>query len=86
MHTLDLLEQALEAAQRLGYQVRYETLAGAVSGACQINGRRLLLLDPSDGPLEQLQTTVTALEGEPALEQLSLPTELTRLLRLRRAA
>lgn len=86
MHTVELLEQALEAARRLGYQVRYESLRGAGSGACQIKGQRLLFLDPADSPLEQLQTTVAALEAEPDSADLSVPAELARLMNLRRAA
>lgn len=86
MHTLDLLEQALEAARRLGYKVRYEALGDAGGGACQIKGQRMLFLDPADGPLEQLQTTVTALEDETALAQLAVGPELARLLQIRRAA
>lgn len=86
MHTIDLLEQALHAARRLGYKIRYESLGDAGSGACQIKGQRLLFLDPADGPLEQLQTAVAALEGDAKTAELPVPAELARLLNLRRAA
>ena len=45
MHTVEALEQALDLAQRLGYEVRQEWLGGNGGGGCELNGQKVLFLD-----------------------------------------
>ena len=86
MHTIELLEECLAAAQRLGYQVRHEWLGGIGGGGCEFAGRRWLFVDLGLSAAEQLEQAATALRGDARLpaERLSLP--LARLLAPRRAA
>ena len=45
MHTVEMLEQALDLAARLGYTIRQEWLAGSGGGGCELKGRKLFFLD-----------------------------------------
>lgn len=69
MHTIELLEQALDAATRAGWVVRHEWLNGAAAGACEIKGRRYLFVDLALSPREQLDQVLDALAPahEPSL-------------------
>lgn len=86
MHTVDLLEQALDLATRLGYSIRQECLAGNGGGGCELKGRKLFFLDLGLGPLEQLDQVLETLRREPAASQCSMPRELRELLALRESA
>jgi hypothetical protein len=66
MHTVHLLDEALRAAERLGYQVRHEWLGGAGGGSCEIKGRRLLFVDLALSPADQLERVIDTLRGEEA--------------------
>ena len=44
MHTVELLEYALDLADRLGYTVRQEWLGGLAGGGCELRGRKILFL------------------------------------------
>ena len=46
MHSVELLEQALEIAKKLGYQVREECVGGNGGGSCVVRGQKSLFLDP----------------------------------------
>jgi hypothetical protein len=48
MHTVELLQEAVEAARRLGYEVRQDWLGGNGGGHCLVRGRKWLLLDLFD--------------------------------------
>lgn len=85
MHTVELLEEAIRAAEALGYQVRQEWLEGA-GGDCVIKGRKWLFLDLAQGVPERLQLVLTALSREDAGQRLELGEPLRRLLVRRRAA
>ena len=52
MHTVELLEEAIEVARRLGYHVRVEPLDGH-AGYCVVAGKKLLLVDLAAGPAER---------------------------------
>ncbi|HRE99660.1 MAG TPA: hypothetical protein PLI18_04020 [Pirellulaceae bacterium] len=65
MHTLDLMEQAVEAARAMGYGVRREWLGGASGGRCEFGGRRWIFLDLSLNQLEQLDQLRDALATAP---------------------
>ena len=86
MHTVEMLEQALDLATRLGYTVRQEWLAGSGGGACELKGRKLFFLDLDLAPGEQLELALEALRREPDAVKLPMPPQLRQLLRVRRIA
>ena len=65
MHTVEMLEQALDLAKRLGYTIRQEGLAGRGGGGCELKGRKLFFLDLDLGPAEQLEEALETLRREP---------------------
>lgn len=86
MHTVEMLEQALDLATRLGYSIRQEGLAGSGGGGCELKGRRLFFLDLDLGPGEQLEQALETLRREPRAAELPMPQELRELLRPRKIA
>jgi hypothetical protein len=86
MHTVDMLEEALDLAARLGYTIRQEWLAGSGGGDCELKGRKLFFLDLDLGPAEQLEQVLEALRREPGAARLSMPQELRELLQVRKIA
>lgn len=86
MHTVDLLEEALRAAEALGYQVRREWLGGVGGGGCEIKGRQHVFIDLSLSLPDQLQQALGALHVEPRLGQVDLSPALRRQINGRRAA
>ena len=64
MHTVDMLEEALRAAEQLGYRVRHEWLGGSGGGACEIRGVKCLFLDLGQSAAEQLAQVVEVLREE----------------------
>ncbi len=86
MHTVDLLEQALDVATRLGYAVRQEWFAGCGGGACELKGRKILFVDLDLGPEDRLDQVLDALRAEPNALQLPMPPELRELLKVRKIA
>ena len=85
MHTVEMLEQALDLAVRLGYTIRQDCLAGR-GGGCELNGRKLFFLDLDLGPDEQLEQILDTLRREPAAATLPMPRELRELLKVRKIA
>lgn len=85
MHTVELLQQAIALAERLGYTVRQEWLTDAAGGACELKGRKYLFLDLSASPLDQLDQVLQSLRREPINPSLPLPAPLAELL-LRKSA
>ncbi len=75
MQTVELLYEARQVAERLGYQIREENLGGVGGGACEFGGRKWLFIDLAQGPPEQLEALVATLREDPAtaslLEQVS---------------
>lgn len=86
MHTVDLLEQALALATRLGYQVRQEWLSESGGGACEYGGRKWLFVDLSLSSTEQLSLVVDALRHDPRLDASNVPRSLAQLLASEKAA
>ncbi|EAQ81224.1 hypothetical protein [Blastopirellula marina] len=87
MHTLDLLEQAVTAAEQLGYQVRREWLDGSGGGSCEVAGKKWIFLDLSLDSHEQLMQVLDAIAQDEALATIPLPASLQSLTsRTRRAA
>ena len=83
MHTVELLEQALAAAQRLGYGIRHEWLGGTGGGFCEFGGRKWIFVDLALSTVEQLDQVAAALRQDPALPSLELSRPLHSLLDLR---
>ena len=48
MHTVELLEYALETARAIGFQIREVWLGGTGGGACVLKGQKWIFLDVSD--------------------------------------
>jgi len=86
MHTVELLEEAVNLAQRLGYKVRQEWMGGAGGGGCEIKGRKWIFLDLALGPMEQLDIVLDSLRRDPAATSLPMPHPLRELLQLRKTA
>lgn len=86
MHTVEMLEQALDLAGRAGYTIREEWLAGAGGGGCELKGRKLFFLDLDLDPREQLDQVVETLRHEPDAMRLPMPQELRDLLKMRKSA
>ncbi|MBM3998380.1 MAG: hypothetical protein FJ297_02360 [Planctomycetes bacterium] len=85
MHGVELLEQALDVAKRLGLDVRREWL-GTGGGVCEFRGRRRLFVDLSEPVLDQLAQVRDALRNEPELARVPMSVELRHLIGCRRAA
>jgi len=86
MHTVELLEGALDLAGRLGYKIRQEWLGGSGGGGCELAGRKILFLDLALNPTEQLDQVLDALRHEPQACALPMPHQLRELLKVRRTA
>lgn len=76
MHTIEMLDQALAVATRLGYSVRHEWFAGNGGGGCELRGRKLLFLDLDLSPADQLDQVLETLRHEPDAANLPMPDEL----------
>jgi len=81
MHTVEMLEKAVDLAARLGYTVRQDCFAGSGGGRCELKGRKYLFLDLDLGAEERLEQAADALRHEPAAPALPMPQELRELLR-----
>jgi hypothetical protein len=86
MHTVELLNEALEAARRLGYDVRQDWLGGDGGGHCLVRGRRMLLPDLAQSPNEQLDVVADALRNEDCEASLKISRKLAERLAERSAA
>ena len=86
MHTVDLLQEALETARHCGYEVRQDWLGGDGGGHCLVRGRKWLLLDLAQSPQEQLDVVAVALRGERGVARVDMSPELAERLDVRRAA
>ena len=86
MHTVELLEEAIRLAERVGYRVRQDWLGGSGGGGCEIKGRRWLFLDLAVGPLEQFEQVVDTLRREPEASSLPMSHQLREFLQVRKSA
>ncbi|MEE8451574.1 MAG: hypothetical protein V3R99_06650 [Thermoguttaceae bacterium] len=86
MHTVAILEQALDLATRLGYGIRQEWLGGSGGGGCELNGQKIFFLDLALDPGEQLDQILAVLRHDPEAGRLPMPHELRNLLRVRKSA
>ena len=86
MHTVELLEEALEVARQIGYQVRHEWLGAHGGGACEFAGRKWMFVDLALNAIEQLDQVTDSLRRDPAVYGVATSAELGELLGVRRAA
>ena len=86
MHTVELLEEACQIAQALGYRTREEYLGGTGGGACEFAGQKWLFVDVALNALEQLEQVAEALRQDPGIHVLRLSPPMQQLLGERRAA
>jgi len=86
MHTVELLEQMLATADRLGYGVRHEWLGGSGGGVCEYGGRKWLFVDLALNAVEQLDQVTEALRNDPGVHVIELAAPLQEALEIRRAA
>jgi len=86
MHTVELLQQALDLGERLGYKLRHEWLDGCGGGGCELKGRKVLFLDLALGPDDQLDQVLETLRREPDAADLPMPHQLRELLSVRKSA
>ena len=82
MHTVELLDQALETARQLGFGVRQEWLGGVGGGRCQFGGHQWIFVDLAQNVVEQLDQVIAALKAEPAIGTCKLAPGLRKLLDL----
>ena len=68
MHTVELLEDALGTAERLGYRTRQEWLGGTGGGACEFAGQRWIFVDLALTAIEQLEQVTNALQNVKAID------------------
>jgi hypothetical protein len=85
MHTVELLERALRAAETLGYTVRQDWLDGA-EAACEIKGQKWLFLDLASSPLDKLHVVAEMLSREWAERRDGIDPTLRQFIDMRRAA
>jgi hypothetical protein len=84
MHTVQALEEALQAAERLGYQVRREWLDGGGGGACEFGGKQWMFVDLSQSAAEQLEQVLSVLRSHATTNRLHLSPLVGRLCRTRK--
>ena len=86
MHTVELLDHLLAAAQQLGYQIRREWLDGQGGGCCEFAGQRWIFLDLALSVPEQLEQLTDALRNQPGVAKLDLPNPVRAQLARQSAA
>jgi hypothetical protein len=86
MHTVELLNEAVDTARRLGYEVRQDWLGGNGGGHCLVRGRKWLLLDVAQNAEEQLEVVTDALRGEADAGKAVRSSQLAERLKVRNAA
>ena len=85
MHSIELVEYALDLAEQLGYEIRQEWLGGG-GGGCELHGRRIFFLDLALPPADQLDQLIEALCREPRAAALPMSPQLRKLLKVRKTA
>ena len=86
MHTVELLNEAVDTARRLGYEVRQDWLGGNGGGHCLVRGRKWLLLDVAQTAHEQLEVVADALRGDAGTNKAVQSPQLAECLKVRSAA
>jgi len=82
LDTLGLLEESMQLARIVGYQVREEPLGELSGGPCLVGGRRVILLNLDSPAAERLGLLLGVLARDPAVAG----EPVSRLLAVRLAA
>lgn len=80
MHTVELLDEACEVAESLGYKIRQEWLGGTGGGACEFSGQKWIFIDLALNAIEQLDQVAGGLRHDPGIYFASLSYPLQQLL------
>ena len=80
MGTIELMEQAVGAAESLGYGIRHEYLGGVGGGACEIAGRKWIFVDLALSSFDQLGQVIEALRNDQGTFTLELSPTLSEVL------
>ena len=86
MHSLDLLQIALDTARQQGYLIRREWLGGIAAGRCRIAGQKILFVDVSLSVLEELEQVASSLASDPEILLSETVEPLARVLQSCREA
>ena len=86
MHTVELLDEAVRVAQRLGYGIRHEWLGGSTGGGCEIAGKKWMFVDLALSPLEQLDQIAQSLKFDPQVHAIDMSAQLRGLMQVRKCA
>lgn len=86
MHTVEVLDEAVRVAERLGYGIRHEWLGGSTGGGCEIAGKKWMFVDLALSPLEQLDQIVQSLKFDPLVYTVSMSEQLRDLMQVRKIA
>ncbi len=88
MHTVEAMDDAIAAARRLGFHIRFEYLGGSGGGDCEIRGKKWIFVDLAVNPAEQLAQVLEAIQREADAHVLPLPitSKLEQLLSKRLSA
>jgi len=70
------LESLLQAAERLGIEVRAEPMGSEGGGLCRLKGRQVLFVDTAADLATRYDRTLDALAGLPELQNLYLLPEV----------
>jgi hypothetical protein len=80
MYSIDLKDEAIALAERLGWRIRQEYLGEVGGGPCEVAGRKWIFLDIALSPPEQFEQLLDALRGDPAIHTVKVPPALQQLL------
>jgi hypothetical protein len=86
MSAVELLEEALSVASRIGYRIRSEHLGETRSGACEIAGRKWFFLDLTLNSVEQLELVLDALRADAAIQSAPMSKALRKAIAQKQAA
>lgn len=76
MYSIDLMDEAVALAERLGWRMRQEYLGEVGGGPCEIGGRKWIFVDIALSPPEQFEQILDALRNDPAIHTVRVPTSL----------
>jgi hypothetical protein len=85
MSTVEQIDQLLDVAKELGYQIRYDYFGGTGGGVCEFSGKRVLFMDLALTSVEQLELLESLIAQEPLLSTVSVSDDLKRSI-MKRAA
>jgi hypothetical protein len=86
MQTVTILDEALSAIRRLGYEIREECVGGNGGGVCVLRGRKIFFMDPSLEVADQLDMACEALRADAGVYRLEMSDPLRGVLGIRRSA